>query len=350
VIVVTPSAGDVLPVEAQRIVDRATATAGAAATHVANITAQAQAARATSTAAAELTRDALAVEQTRAALSLTVAAGQAQATTSAAERTRAAQDTQAARQAAQDATRAAATPTAAAIASQSALQATQRAADGIRREATSQFWDWIRWTTVIVIVSVAATFCVVVLARGIAYVKVEYQREQAAIAREAFRVLAPGHWAEYTPGRGYDVFPLPALLDAPPTIVENVVSTPSRAHAWRQAARLFAWWGELRGFGLRDLGPAGAGVVTDPAWRAMVRLFKSAGILAERAAPGGRGRVTAWADGWDFRRLADGLAKGGDVLPFPTDTDPPAIAFTVVNTTPQVTQFNTPTQIPQEHA
>jgi hypothetical protein len=100
----------------------------------------------------------------------------------------------------------------------------------------------------------------------------------------------------------------------------------------------------MHGFGLRDLGPAGAGVVTDPAWRIMARLFKQAGILEDRAVPGLRGRVTAWVDGWDFRRLADALGQPGQPLPFPTDSDPPEIAGTVPNTTPRPPQHNTTPQ------
>jgi hypothetical protein len=342
-VVITASAGDVLPAEAIRILDRETATAAAAGTQAALATAGELAARATATTAALQTRDAMAIEQTRVALQLTAGAGAALATDAAAVRTASAQATQVAHVQALDATRAAATPTAAALATQNAYSATQRAQDAAQREAAGQFWDWVRWTTVISIISLAATFCVVVLVRGIAYVWVEYQREQAAIARDAFRLLAPGHWAEYVPGDGYQVYPLPALLSESATIIENVVSTPSRVHAWRYAARRFAFLGDTLGFGVRDLGPAGAGVVSDPAWRVMVRLFKRAGILEDRTVPGIRGRVTAWADGWDFRRLEDELRRG-DVLPFPTDADPPAVAQTPIPTTPQPTQHTTTPQ------
>jgi len=97
--------------------------------------------------------------------------------------------------------------------------------------------------------------------------------QQAAIAREAFRLLPPGHWAERAPGEGYQVYALPGLLDAPATVIQNTPTTPDRAHAWRQSVRLFAWWGDMYGFGVRELGPAGAGVVTDPGWRALTKLL-----------------------------------------------------------------------------
>src|SRR5690606_2262731 len=66
----TAPSRDVLPVEAARIIDRATATAGAVATQVAVVTAQARADMATSTAGAAATTHSLAVAQTHVALRL----------------------------------------------------------------------------------------------------------------------------------------------------------------------------------------------------------------------------------------------------------------------------------------
>ena len=55
-------------------------------------------------------------------------------------------------------------------------------------------------------------------------------------------------------------------------------------------APLFCWWGERYGFSLTALGPKGRGVVTDPAWRTMTRLLKAAGVLADVAMPGEKGK------------------------------------------------------------
>ncbi len=328
-IVVTASAGDVLPAEAQRVIDRATATAGAIATQVAQVTATDQSARATATAAAQLTRDNLAAEQTRAALSLTVGAGQADATNAAAERTQAAESTLGARVQAVDATRRAATPTAAARASQSALGATQAAVSAGRAESAGQFWALLRWTVLAVVGTLGAVVCVLLVVWGVKTIRIEELRQKAAIARDAFRVLSPGHWAEWMPDQGYQVYMLPAPVDEPAVVIENVPAQPDRLHAWRQTVRLFAWWGDRYGFGIRELGASGAAVVTDPAWRTLSKLLKDAGVLAEVTKPGQRGRVTAWAEGWDYRRLAHELTYGPLALPFPDGTDPPKVAFTV---------------------
>lgn len=85
--------GDVLPVEAQRVIDRATATAGAVATQAAVMTAAEVSARTTSTAAVMLTREALEVVQTQAAITLTVQAGAIAATGTRAAQTQAARQT-----------------------------------------------------------------------------------------------------------------------------------------------------------------------------------------------------------------------------------------------------------------
>lgn len=136
VVVITATAqpvvvvGDVLPVEAQRIIDAATATAAAVATAQAQATATDEAARATSTTAARLTADALMVRQTETVLQLTAGAGQALATDSAARRTQAADQTAAA------ATPAAAAQLAAVGATATALARQERAAE--RRQASDE--------------------------------------------------------------------------------------------------------------------------------------------------------------------------------------------------------------------
>ncbi len=87
------ASGEVLPVEAQRVIDRATATAGAVATQAAVMTSAELSARASSTAAVRLTQEALAVAQTQVALTLTVQAGAQAATATLAAQTQAARQT-----------------------------------------------------------------------------------------------------------------------------------------------------------------------------------------------------------------------------------------------------------------
>lgn len=333
-VVITASAGDVLPAEAQRVIDRATATAGAVATQVAGVT-----------AAALATRDTLAIEQTHAALALTQGAAQAQATTTAAERTQTAQETHQARYVAQQATYAAQTPTVAAGFTQAALQATQAVTERDRQASVSAFWEWVRWTTVAALIGLALVVCVLVLMRGIVIIRAEERRAEAATAREAFKVLAPGHWAEWTAGHGYDVYPLPGLLDAPPVIIENTPTGPSHLHSWRHAVRLFAWWGDRYGFGIRELGAEGAGVVSDPVWRRLSKLLKDAGVLAEVTIPGKKGKATAWAGGWDYRRLTDDLSTGRLALPFPAGDVAPKVAFAVPTQHQNSTQHESATQV-----
>jgi hypothetical protein len=331
-VVITAGPRDVLlPEQLQRAADAYTATARVQATQAAQVT-----------AAALATRDTLAVEQTQAALSLTLSAAAAGATDAAAQRTQTALETSEFQHSAQQATYAAQTPTMAAVRTQAAFQATQAADNAVRAQSAGEFWAWLRWTTVAAVMALAAAFCVVVLARGLAYVVVEYQREQAATAREAFKLLAPGHWAEWQPGDGYRVYPLPGLLDAPPVVIENPAYNASHAHAWGHAVRLFAWWGDRHGFGIRDLGASGKAVVSDPDWRVLVKLLKDAGVLADAALPGKKGRATAWADGWGYARLSDELPRLA--LPFPAGADAPKVAFAVPTQHHMTTQHESATQ------
>jgi hypothetical protein len=325
-----PAGGDVLPVEAQRVIDRATATAAQAATQAAGATATGQSARETSK---EASLGTLAARQTEVGLSQTQGAGVAAATDAAGERTEAAHDTQVW-----------ATPTAAAIRAGATAQAVENTRRTAQAENVAEFWRTLR-TLIIALLIVAGltAICVAALDR-ITQIRIARLAQAAAIAREAFRLLPPGHWAEWAPGDGYSVYALPGLLDAPSTIVENFSTGPDRAHAWRQALRLFAWWGDKYGFGMRELGPAGAGVVSDPAWRTLSKLLRGAGVLAEAPIPGKRGKATAWAPDWDYRRLHDELGHGRLSLPFPTDDDAPEVRYTVPNTIPQLGQHNTATQ------
>lgn len=315
---VTPIVRDLSPQEAMGVVIDATNTAAAVATRDAYATAGEQNARATSTTAAQLTREALQVEQTRTALQITVAAAAGLATDGAAVRTQSAQQTQAW-----------ATPTAAAMRTQAAVTVADRQREQASAESAAAFWNLLRWVLLAAIAGIVIVVCVLILVRGVAFIFMETIRERAAVAREAFKILAPGHWAEWTATSGYQVYQLPGALDAPPTIVENAIVSPSRLHAWRHTVRLFAWWGDRYGFGVRDLAAAGAGVVTDPVWRDLSKLLKDAGALDEVRRDGQKGRVTAWADGWDYRRFADELDSGRLELPFPEKGDPPKVAFAV---------------------
>jgi hypothetical protein len=330
---VTPGAGDVLPVQAQRIIDAATATAGAQATQDARATQIDLSGRQTATAARQSTLDALQGRQTEVALSLTQGAGLAAAT-----------DTQAARTQAAQATAQWATPTARALVAQATAQAADSARRAAQAESAAEFWASLRFIVLaLLIVAGLSAICVAVV-DGITRIRVARLASRAAIAREAFRLLPPGHWAEWAPGEGYQVYALPGLLDAPAAIIENAPTAPDKAHGWRQSVRLFCWWGDRYGFGVRELGPAGAGVVTDPAWRTLARLLKSAGVLAETTIPGKKGRATAWAPDWNYRRLHDELGHGRLTLPFPADDPAPEVRFTVPNTTPQDGQHNTTPQ------
>lgn len=319
VVYLTPAGpGDVLPVEAQRVIDHATATAAAAATQAAQASATDQSARETSTAVAQLTQDALAVEQTRAALQLTVSAGAGLATDAASAKTQAAHETQAW-----------ATPTAAAMHTQAAVTSADTARAQADAASLAEFWQTVRTVCVALLIVAGLSWIAVTVIDRISRIYVARLRERAAIAREAFRLLPPGHWAEWQDGDGYRVYELPGPPGEPPTIVDNVIPNVDRAHAWRHAVRLFAWWGDRYGFGIASLGPAGARVVSDPDWRVLSKLLKEAGVLAEVAMDGKRGRTTAWAESWSFARLADELGDGRLALPFPAHDEAPKVAFAV---------------------
>lgn len=306
---------------AGEVVRAATGTAITVATQSAMATATEESARSTSTAAALATRDTLAMRATEQGLA--ILAGQA---------TQAAQDTQAARRMAQDATHAAQTPTRAAVATLAAAAAADRTRQQAQAADVAEFWQTLRWVIVAVLAVGGAVGCVLAWIWGRSRIRLEELRTAAAIARDAFRILTPGHWAEYVPGEGYQVYTMPGEIAAPTRIVENVPHNPNLEHHWRHSIRLFCWWGDMHGFGIREIGPAGAGVVTDPDWRTISAMLKAAGVLTVRsvAGPDGRRRnVTTWADSWGFQRLADDLSHGRIALPFPAGAPAPEIMHAV---------------------
>src|SRR5579859_2985789 len=173
VLYVTPTGGDgILPVEAGRIVDAATATAAQMATQDALATATDESARATSTAAYRQTQDALSLRATDQAL--IILAGQA---------TQSAQDTQDARQAAQAATHAAQTPTMAAMATQAVLQATQARAGMAQAADVAGFWATIRFIVAALLVVGGLTAIVIVAIDRISATRISALAAKAAIAR-----------------------------------------------------------------------------------------------------------------------------------------------------------------------
>lgn len=319
VVVTVPAAGgELLPEQIQRAADAYTATARVQATQSALRTGQAISARETSTAASLGTLGALAAEQTSVALQLTAGAGAAMATDAAGVRTRAAGETAAW-----------ATPTVAAVRTQAALDALEQQRQLASAESAAEFWRTLRAVLIALLIVLGVGGVVVAVVDRLTRVQMFKMREKAAIAREAFRLLGPGHWGEWSPADGYHVYELPGRLDAPPLLLENPVANPNRLQAWRHAVRLFAWWGDRFGFGIRDLGPAGAGVVSDPAWRKLSKLLKDAGVLAEVVVPDQKGKVTTWADTWNFHRFSDELGSLTPPLTLPIGDDPPDVRFTV---------------------
>ena len=318
-IVIPPAIG---PAELQRYSDAATNTAAADralatqdAHQAAQATATGQSARETATAASQGTLGALGAHQTEVALSLTQGAGLADATDASASRTQAARETWAW-----------ATPTAAALATGAAIQGREQARHDAWAAWSAEFWRTVQVMGIVLGAAWALAWIVTVAIDRVWRAHVLRQAAQARIVQETFRVIAPAHYAQLTPGAGYTVDLLPAPLDAPAVIVENADYRLDREQAWQQAVRLFTWHGDRYGFGLREM--LAAGVVSDPGWRILRRLLVDAGILAERALPGRRGRATAWADDWSYARLADALAHGGLALEFPA-ADPPQVAAAV---------------------
>lgn len=328
-----PTGGDLLPAEAQRVIDRATATAGAVATQGAYATATGQSARETATAASLGTLDALQARQTEAGVQMTLDAAQAEFTATAIQNARNFQASQAW-----------ATPTAAAMRAQATAQAAEVSRRRENADSAAEFWQTIRFIFAALLVVGGLTAIAVVAIDRVTAIRVARLRELANIAQAAFRILPPGHWAEYQPGDGYQVYTLPGQLDAPATVIENAASQPNPAHEWRQAVRLFCWWGDRYGFGIRELGPTGAGVVSDPDWRVLSKLLKGAGVLAEVTIPGRKGKATGWAPEWGYLPFHDALGHGRLALPFPPDDPAPKVRYTVPNTTPQDGQHNTATQ------
>jgi hypothetical protein len=330
--------------EAGQIVHDATATARAMATSNAQAAATEQMRHQVATEARQATLDALAALQTESALQLTQAAATDMAAAIIEARTQAAAQTLVWATPTAAAMRAAATATSQAQRAQATAQAAQDAARMAQAESAGEFWQTVRFIFLaLLIVGGLSGICVAVLG-ATTRIKVARLAQQAIIAREAFRSLPPGHWAEWQPGEGYQVYTLPGQADAPATVIENVPTTHNTTHDWRQAVRLFCWWGDRYGFGIRELGPTGAGVVSDPDWRVLSKLLKGAGVLAEVAIDGRKGKATAWAPNWNYLAFHDALGHGQLALPFPSDTAAPKVRYTVPNTTPRDGQHNTATQ------
>lgn len=317
VVYVTPGAGDgqILPEQLQRAADAYTATARVMATQAAGATSTEQSARATSTTSHLQTADALAVEQTRSALVLTEDAAHGQATDAAAVKTQSAIQTASY-----------ATPTVAAMRTQavvSALETQRRAEDAV---SWSEFWKTVRVLVVVVVVCYALAWVIVQAWDRAARIEIVKWRARAEIASATFRILSPSHYYEWQPGGG-QVKALPPGQPDEPVIVEDMQPSASRLHAWRQALRMFAWWGTQYGFTRAAL--MALGVVTDPAYRVLAGVLKAADVLGDVVVPGKAGRQTGYVEGWNFPRLSDDLSSGRLDPYLPPDDDPPAVAFTV---------------------
>lgn len=324
--------GVLLPEQLQRAADAYTATARAMATQAAQTTATDQSSRATATTARQATLDALAARQTEAALAVTQSAAVALATDAASAKTQQVGQLQTW-----------GTATAVALRTQSAVSAV----DQNRRQAESasqaEFWVTLRFVFLALLIVGGLAWITVKVIDRVSAIRLARLRERAEIAREAFRLLPPTHWAEWKPDDGYQVYQLPGGLDEPPTVIENASALPesNQLHAWRQAVRLFCWWGDRYGFSLAKLGPAGAGVVSDPDWRVLSRLLKAAGVLADITPPGAKGKATGWAPQRNYRWLHDELGAGRLALPFPVGENPPKVAFAVPtqhHNTPEATR------------
>lgn len=301
------------PAEAQKIIDQATRQAVA-------------------TEARQAALDRLADSQTQQAMEITAEFSKAALTVEA--RNAAAESTQNASRWLQNGLQTAAAATDARMSAQTTEQASRAvlARSEVDRQNLAEFWASVR--TIFLGLSVVAglTLAAVFAFDRITLTWIRRMAEQATIAREAFRVLPPNHWAEWRPDDGYHVYELPLALDEPAQILENQVSRPDRDHELRQAVRLFCWWGDQYGFTITDLGPRPGGkkVVTDEDWRTLSKLLKSLGILTEGTVPGKKGVRTIWADGWNYKRLHDDLAHGRVKLPvWPVDLPIPKVAFAV---------------------
>lgn len=302
---VTPIVRQIGADEAMQIVRDATSTAGVVATRVAESSATERAAAVGATAAHRQTQDTLAMRATEQHLALL--AGQATE--------RAVQTLDRATQAAQQ-TALWATPTVAALQTQGAVLAAQQGAAQASRESAAEFWQWLRWLTLALVGVGGVCGVVVAVVWAVALVRVETLRQKAAIAHAAFRLM-PGHWGEWTPNDGYQVYPLPALTGAP-AVVEmsaSAASQPTRAHAWRWRAALkravFAGiekgldQGTAPAFGERDLAGAKDPVIVDAVgkpssagYRAIRDVLVGAGIWVAMAR-----KDTVFAPEWGAERF-----------------------------------------------
>lgn len=316
VVYVTPSAGgDVLPVEAQRVIDRATATAAAAATEAA----QATAARVSTQQALQNAQDqaTLAAGQTQAALTVTLQIAAA---------------TQAAGQ-----TQVWASPTYAAMATNAALArgaqyatATQIAAAADRSRADADAWrNFIGGLVIVSILAAIAVAGILVYfvflrqnARQETFEQIEAEKVDRARAQtdreivELDRVRAELMKAMMIErdGRPYLIGPGGRLVPMLPGGTEPVPQSNRAGHwRWRAALKRAVYCGIELGrherrprFGERDLAGAEVGQawVVNPdgtpssaGYRKLNKVLRRAGVWTTS------GRDTTWGPGWDEERF-----------------------------------------------
>lgn len=84
-----------------------------------------------------------------------------------------------------------------------------------------------------------------------------------------------------------------------------------RRARWRRNLEIFLRAGDRHGFAIRDLGPAGLQIVSQPGWEAITGWMRQPAIGVLRVV----GKTTTWGDGWDLERAVDALRRG--TLPCP---------------------------------
>lgn len=301
----TPGDGVLLPEQIQRAADAYTATARAGATQAAQATATDQSSRATATTARQATLDALAARQTDVALSLTQAAGLAAATDVAGAKTQAVRETAAW-----------ATPTAAAVRTQAAVSAAETASAQARAQDVAQFWQTIRFIAAFLLVVGGLTAIAIVAIDRVSRVRVAVLREKAAIAREAFKMLPPRHWAEWQAGEGYQVYQLPGGLDEPAVIVENENSQVDHDHNWKVSVLQSIMYATQVGWTFDALGPTGINVMDRPDWDQLTDYLRDCALVGKRD----RSR-TRWAADVTPESARETVRRGLP-LPFPATSAP----------------------------
>lgn len=323
-----PASNDVLPAEAQRVIDRATATAGAVATGLYHSQATAQADRVTATAVALETRASLGVQQTQVALQVIQAAIHAQETQSAIDH----------EQAALVVTITAEAARIKAIQGELALEERRN-----RIASWEAFW-MSAGDTVIFLAWIAGLTAIVYIFLTLALVAwSRYLQMRAFVAREAFKVLPPNHYADYDPRSGYTVNVMPRLTDGQDqAIIEVLPKATNWNSGWRRAYRLHAFWGDRFGFSLSAL-VTFARVESDPAWRKLNAAFVAKNLIGDTLIEkdGRRVRATGWVGNWNLAKFVEEYAAGRLVLPLPSGEDPPTVADTLPPQQDSVVAHNT---------